>query len=227
MIILDIGHTNIKTFDSKSNIITSYPIKDIALFFNYLKSKKDNTFYIGSVNFDVCSKIVKQLKLEKISYFIINHDWFKDKILIDNTINLYEVGLDILSIIYYINDHNYIFLNSGTALVWIKYSDKLDGVMISNNIFYHTEKLLEVTSLKYNYTNSKTFGKNTDDAFSSYLNLFFAIPLNQLILDNNIQKIYCNNVDKKYLKNIKVKNILYTQDATLKGYAKLILKNNI
>ena len=223
-IVIDIGNSYIKVADEQKNIY-KFKIDNLNQLQNYLKQNTNDYYYIGSVNKETCSKVVSLLKKNNIKYKIISNKDFLKFIKLDKDIEINQVGLDILAIVYGIEDNDYIFVNAGTALLFIKFSNQLDGVIISSNIFYNTDVLTSKINIDFNLIKFDDFGKNNDQAFSSAINLQFIKPLNKLIQKHNIKKIYYHNVNKSVMKNIDVATITEDQNATIKGYIKLV--NNI
>ena len=221
-IFVDIGNSYIKIAKNDINDIIKFKINDLIAIENYISQNHDCFYYIGSVNKKSERQIISMLTRFNIEYYLITHNDFKNIVKLNSNINIEEVGLDILSIVYGINDYDYIFINVGTALLFIKYSNQLDGVIIAPNIFYNMEELLNTTNLNFNYINHNDFGIDNDQAFSAAINLQFVEPLNKLIKRYHINKIYYHSVDEKIMKNIEANNIKKISDATIIGYIKLI-----
>ncbi len=222
MIVLDIGHSYIKTYNSINHQYHKIDVNDLNEFRIYLKQYQDQQFYIGNVNLSFKDKLEDLLKETKVKYTYITHDDFKPFVKLDSQLDLYEIGLDILSIVYFVNDTNYIFINNGTALLYIKYSSQLDGVIISNNVLYNTDQLLMKTNLKNHYQDIYDFGKNTSDAISAGITFSFKQTLKYLVDKTNLKKIYLNGIDKQYLNNLEELEMINCENTTLNGYIKLI-----
>ena len=222
MIVLDIGHSYIKTYNSIDHQYHKIDVNDLNEFRIYLKQHIDQQFYIGNVNLSFKDKLEDLLKEVKVKYSYITHKDFEPCVKLDPQLDLYEIGLDILSIVYFVKDSNYIFVNNGTALLYIKYSHQLDGVIISNNVLYNTDELLMKTNLKNHYQDIYDFGKNTSDAISAGITFSFKQTLKFLANKYDIRKIYVNGIDKQYLNDLNDFEIVSCQNTTLNGYIKLI-----
>lgn len=222
MIVVDIGHSFIKTYHSNFNLYQKFNINRISIFLEFIKQNKREKIWIGSVNESLLKKITILIKKQNIDFNLITHDHFKNLIKVTNKINFLEIGLDILSIIYFVNDTNYLFINNGTALLYIKYSNQLDGVIISQNIFYNTQIFLNKTKLNLDYCDYDDFGTNTSDAISASITFSFKKTLLSLINKYNFKKIYLNDINPIYMQNIDNIELKYLNNTTLNGYIKLV-----
>lgn len=222
MIIFDIGHTYIKSFNSQTNLYEKINVDDTSLLKEFLYHHQNEKFYIGIVNLTFKPQLELLLQSFKIDYHFITHQDFKDKVKVSHQINFEEVGLDILSIIYYVDDNDYIFVNNGTALLYLKYSHQLDGVIISNNILFNTEQLMQKTNLYSEYQDILDFGLNTSDAIAAGITFSFKQTLKTLIEKYQIKKIYVNGIQEQYLKGLEDKQIKVYDNPTLNGYIKLL-----
>lgn len=226
MIVLDVGHTLIKVFND--NKIFSIKIEEINELYDLLKENQNRKIYIGSVNKKVLNDIETKLIDFGLDYKLICNKNFVGLVPICKNIDINEIGLDILSSIYYIEDSNYILINSGTALVYVKYTNQIDGVIISNNLFVNTNDLLKKIDLKYSYNDLIfNFSTNTSDCISASINLYFVKTIKYLSEINLITKFYLNNIDESIIG--KIQNITFKKvfEPTINGYIKLINKIGI
>ncbi len=222
MLVLDIGHNCIKAFHEKKNKIYVFPLNNEVIFLKWLLQFCNEDVFIGSVNLAFNHKIKAFFKQHKIKYYFFKKTDFLKYIKLNQKIQTNEIGLDILSMIYLINDQNYILINHGTAMTITLYNNQINGVIIGINYFDNLANLLQTTKLSFKYNKSSTnFANNTNNSFSSYINLFFIEPLQRLIKNNKIKKIYIHQIDKKYIKEIKGIDYISLIQPTLKGYVKL------
>ncbi len=227
MIILDIGHSFIKAYDSTTQQYYKFNIEEWNTLHNFLITHQTKEFYIGCVNSSFQPTITSWLQSHGVTYHIITHDLFRNLVKINSKINFDEVGLDILSIVYYVADTNYLFVNNGTALVYFKYSHELDGVIIANNILLNTEQLMDKTHLSSNYRDLFDFGCNTSDAIAAGISMSFKQTLITLINKYKISKVCVNGIAPIYLQDMNDAQITYYDNPTLKGYIKLLQHLNL
>lgn len=184
-------------------------------------------FYIGSVNYSIKENLEKLLQSANVNYHYLTHEHFRPFIKVSSQIDFNELGLDLLSIIYFVEDTDYLFINNGTALVYLKYSQQLDGVIISNNIFYDTEQLMHKTHLDCQYQDHYDFACNTSDAIAAGISFSFKKTLVHLMEQHQMQKLYINGIDPIYLQQLDKYQIQYLGNTTLLGYIKLLKHLNI
>lgn len=226
MIVIDIGHTFIKTYDNsldfydkcklRSNLINEF-------IQNIINSNKDELFWIGSVNIDFYNKIEKIFIDNNIKYKCITCDFFKKYVKINENIDYKEIGLDILSICFYVDKKNYMFISSGSAIVNIKFTDKLEGVIISPNYFINLDKLCKKTNLSYTFSPSHGYGTNTSDSLNAGLNNWFKLSLENLLeINPDIKHIFSSGIKKDFFNVNNIHIDEFYIEPTIKGYIKLI-----
>ena len=228
MLILDIGHTNIKILHNSKKTIKRFNVEDNVSFYKYLsKFSKTEKIIIGSVN----QKYNKELKLfltkNKYNFYFLTWKDFINKVRLNKKIDIREIGIDILSRVFYIDDTDYILVSNGTACVITYVSQQLDGVIIGNNILYDLKNLKEKTQLKNNYSFFDGLGTNTNDSINGFISNFFLIPILKLVDDTKVCKIYLDNCDKQIFSKVQKVQINSMNDMTILGYKKLLKFINI
>ena len=225
MYIIDIGHTNIKILNNQKIITIS--LDDLKKFKKFLLKQKKQIFFIGSVNLGLNKFLFSFLDQHKFKYRFLSNSDFESEVKIDKTINFNEIGLDILSSVYYLNDKNYLLVNNGTAMVIIKYSNKLDSVIIGPNISFGFEQLKNKTSLVNKYSYYPYLGNDTNKSLNGFISLFLVNPIIEILKDHKINKLYLNQLDKGYFKTFKKLKVIEKDNLTILGYMKLIQKKNL
>jgi len=217
---LKVIYLNINEIEKLDKVLLKIPFIFSKIFIGVVDLKKIDIFFNW--------KEKNKLKVKIIS---INQKLFFDKINFNSFINKSEVGIDILSTLYYIEHYklkNSLILNLGTAWVDIYYQEKFLGVNIIPNLLNSYGTLFDLTNLKLNLSKGiSLIGINTNDAlnngFTKLINNYLEGILNSnLWIENLIFSGQCYQIskvikiDKTNLKFLEIENIV------LLGYFLLI-----
>jgi len=209
-IILEIGNTNIKAGFIKNDVfnkIKIYSHTEINTFLN------ENTFlnikvYISSNNNDVKINIIKYFKVNNIDYYLFDNSFFKEKVNIDEKINLLDLGIDILFYLYFFkknNITNHLGFSFGTANFCLIYENKLIGIIIMPGNELMINSIFENTDIKkMDLEETINLPINTSQSLSKGLFHLLHGSINSIIEEYKIDKIYLTGGNINFIKNDRI-----------------------
>ncbi len=234
-IILDIGNTNIKIGIIENNILSEikiYPNTEIEkllfddLFFN-------NYIYISSNNKKILKKIINFLNNNNINYYLFKNSFFKNKVNINKSININELGSDILIYLYFFkknNIQNHLGFSFGTTNFCLIYKNELKGVIIMPGNDLVISSILENTDIK-NIKLEEDIKFPIDTSQSISKGLFHTLygSINSIIKEYEIDKIYLTGGNLNFINNDKINSneVIVIKEIILKTILDIINDFNL
>lgn len=235
-IIIDAGNSLIKMgyFLEGKWFISSFPTKpmDTTKITNELthiqKKLSIEKVYIGSVVKFATEKLEYLFSKLKIPYHILTADDFKHQLPVNDGVNIYEVGIDILGASYYIKERSdslcFIF---GTATVGIHYTNKLDGAIIGYNFQNAMKQFCADFKFDNNIDSGIKFGIDTSSALAGFQDYILNGFVLKILADHKkIRTIYISGGYKDIFNCVRLSDkytIYDIDDIVIKGYYKLII----
>ncbi len=147
---------------------------------------------------------------------------FQGKLLINDKIDINEVGVDILAYCYYIRlQPKTLALSFGTATVAIYYNMQLEGVVIGTDFVNSYSYLDDILGIDGHHVMMQDdFGTNTIDAVNGAKYYMVNGFINELLANKTIEQIYVSGGNKNIFniyKNINHKHIEIVDEIVLKG----------
>ncbi len=183
--------------------------------------------YWGSVCANSSSMLTKYFSDHDIKHVQITPQTFRNHLLLNDAVDLNEVGVDILGFCFYIkHEPHCLGISFGTATVVMEYNMQLDGVVIGPDFVNSYKFLDDILGINANHIiMHDDFGHNTMDAINGSKYFMLNGFVNQMLLNRDIQKIFVSGGNKQIFniyKNIYNKEIVLIDEIVLKGYQKLI-----
>ncbi len=208
-------------------IIKKIPNKDLEdkTLEEVLSSFSFNKIYWGSVCKNTTTFLSNFLKKHKLDNHQITPSDFNGQLLLNDSININEVGVDILGFCYFIKQEQHVLgISFGTATVAIDYNMQLEGVIIGPDFFNSYSFLDNILGIDpYEIKMHDDFGTNTRDAIDGSKYFMLNGFINQLLMNRNYNKIFISGGNKRIIelyKNIYNKEICLIDEIVLQGFAK-------
>lgn len=233
-IIVDVGNTYIKIsyFKKKLIIVKEFKsnIKNILEIKKYLKkiNEKDSYFYFSFLNNKLKRELIQIIKNINNNFYIFKKKDLFEYVKVNNEIDKNEIGIDILSFCYLVQNYKKsLLLSFGTATVATIYNKKIEEIILFPNIDDSINLLLEKTSLKTKMNMSKSENKkNTKNSIINGKNILLNGIIKEILSKyKNIKEIYVTGGNKNDFNLIKLEkkyNTTIIDNATLLGFYKYI-----
>jgi pantothenate kinase type III len=234
-IILDVGNTNIKMGIIENNIISDikiYPNIEIEKFL-FMDIFFNKYIYISSNNKKILKKIIKFLKDNNIDYFLFENIFFKNKININEEIDIFELGIDILIYLYFFkrnNFKNHLGFSFGTSNFCLIYESELKGVIIMPGKQLIINSIIDNTDIKnIELKENMNLPINTSQSISNGLFHILYGSINSIIEEYKFDKVYLTGGDINFIKNDKINSnqIIIIKEIVLKTILDIINDFNL
>ncbi len=205
--------------------IPNHQLGDI--FFDTIKKFQFLTVYWCSVCKTSTSFLTQYFKKNKIDNYQVTAKDFIGKLVINDQIDIHEVGVDILCYCYYIKlQPKTLAISFGTATVAIYYNLGLEGVVIGADFNRSYDNLHSILGIDGNQVMMHDdFGINTSDAINGAKYFMLNGFVNEMLADQDIDQIYVSGGNKSIFniyKNKYNKHLEIVDEIILKGLSLFI-----